>query len=71
MNLVLAGRIDPKDFETYDAAVLICRIYAALNAKLGGNAGRTLNGCLGALWFAGIVFAHPHSSFARGYPLLP
>ena len=71
MNLVLAGRIDPHDAETYDAAVLICRIYAALNATMSGNAGRTLNGCVGALWFAGIVFAHPQCSFTRGYPLLP
>lgn len=66
MNLVLSGRIDPGDRETSRAAVLTCRIYAALNTAMGGNAGRMLNGCLGALWFAGMVFAHPESNSMKG-----
>lgn len=70
MNLVLAGRIDPQDYETYEAAILICRIYAALNTAIGENAGRTLNGSLGSLWFAGMVFAHPDSNSAKGTPRL-
>jgi hypothetical protein len=70
MNLVLAGRIDPQDCETYEAAILICRIYTALNSAIGGSAGRTLNGSLGALYFAGMVFAQPESNSQKGTDVL-
>jgi len=55
MNLVLSGHVN--DDEYYAAAILICRIFTALSSALGGNAGKILNGCLTALWFAGMVFA--------------
>lgn len=66
MNIVLEGHVDPQDKETYDAATLIGRIYAALNIALGGDAGKILNGCLTALWFAGMVFADSRNKSPEG-----
>ena len=57
MTIVEAGHVNPHDNECYDAAVLTCRIFAALDAALGGKAGKLLNGCSTPLWFAGLVFA--------------
>jgi len=57
MSIVEAGHVNPHDNECYDAAVLICRIFAALNVALGGKAGKILNGCSTPLWYAGLVFA--------------
>jgi len=57
MSIVEVGHVNPHDNECYDAAVLICRIFAALNVALGGKAGKILNGCSTPLWYAGLVFA--------------
>ena len=57
MSIVEAGHVNPHDNECYDAAVLICRIFAALNVALGGKAGNILNGCSTPLWYAGLVLA--------------
>ena len=57
MYLVESDNVNPHDNACYEPAVLICRIFTALNAALGGKAGKILNGCLPPLWFAGLVFA--------------
>ena len=67
MNFVLSGHVN--DDESYEAAILICRIFAALNSALGGNAGKTLHGCLTALWFAGMVFADNGNHSLNGTPM--
>lgn len=57
ISIVSHGYVNPLDKECFNAATLVCRIFAALNGALGGNAGKKLGGCSTALWFAGLVFA--------------
>lgn len=64
MNFILSGHVH--DDESYDAAILICRIFTALDSALGGNAGKTLHGCLTALWLAGMVFADNRNHSPNG-----
>ena len=67
MNFVLLGHVN--DAESYSAAVLICRIFTALSFAQGVNVGKTLHGCLTALWFAGMVFAENGNSSQEGTPV--
>ena len=69
INFVLLGHVN--DVESYDAAILICRIFTALNSALGGNVGKTLHGCLTALWFAGMVFADNRNQSPDGIARIP
>jgi hypothetical protein len=54
------------DDESFEAAVLICRIYAALDDALGGKAGQTGSNVLTALWLAGLVFGDKTRSSPAG-----
>ena len=62
INIIQAGTISEEDNENYDAAILVCRIFAALKVALGDNDGMMLYGCITALLFAGLVFTN------RRYP---
>lgn len=62
MNLVETGRTDDED--SYELGILVCRIFAALNGAFG-NAGKILNGCVTALWFAGIPFTNDKRNCAQ------
>jgi hypothetical protein len=66
LSIVQKGHVDPQDDETYEAAILVFRIYAALSVALGGSAGKILNGCLTAMLFAGMVFADNRSNSSEG-----
>jgi hypothetical protein len=55
LSIVKSERFQEYDDECFDAAILIARIYTALNnARVSGNGG---NDVLIALWLAGLVFA--------------
>ena len=56
MNIILAGGLNRQDHESYNAAILICRIFAALQGGLGQNERMMLYRCITALLFAGLVF---------------
>jgi hypothetical protein len=54
------------DDKSFEAAVLICRIYVALDVALGGKAGETGSNLLTALWLAGLVFGDKTRSSPSG-----
>lgn len=62
MNFILAGSINREDNESYNAAILICRICAALKELLGRNEDRMLYRCITSLLFAGLVFTNSRYS---------
>jgi hypothetical protein len=62
MNIILVGSINHEDNESHNAAILICRICAALKELMGRNEDWTRYRCITALLFAGLVFTDPHYS---------
>ena len=56
MNIVLTGELNSNEAESRDAAILVCRIFAALKGALGRNDGMMLYGCITTLLFAGLIF---------------